>query len=375
MAVAFSSDGKILASASADSMIRLWDVATGNEVRQLQGHAQGGIACVTFTPDGNTLALGSKSDQMIRRWDVKTGKELACFRCQANSVAFSPDGKTLAAGTQEQGVVLWDIITAREITTLGNTKAGVSCVVFSPGGRTILAGGKDGTIRMWDLLTEKECGTFVGHQGEVRSVCYSPDGKQFASGSADTTALVWDVSDLLKERQITLSPQELQAVWSDLASPDASKGYKAFWTLANAPQQAVPFVKERLQAIHPPDPKRVSRFIDNLDDGQFALREEATAELEKLGGFAESALRKVLEENPSLEVRRRVEKLLNKLEQGISHPDLLQALRAIAALEQIGTAEAQEVMRMLVKDAVMPRVRQDATSSLDRLAKRNGGMP
>jgi hypothetical protein len=100
------------------------------------------------------------------------------------------------------------------------------------------------------------------------------------------------------------------------------------------------------------------------------VREEATAELEKLGEFAESALRKVLQENPCLEVRRRVEKLLNKIEQGISHPDLM---RAIAALEQIGTAEAQEVIRMLVKDAVMPRVRQEATSSLDRLAKRNAG--
>jgi len=319
--------------------------------------------------------LSNSSDQTIRRWDVKTGKELACFPCQARSVAFSTDGKTLAAVTRDQGVVLWDMITARQITTLGDPKANVSCVAFSPGGRTILAGSKDGTIRMWDLLTEKERGTFVGHQGEVRSVCYSPDGKQFASGSADTTALVWNVSRLVKERQVTLSPQELQAVWSDLASPDASKGYKAFLTLANAPQQSVPFVKERFQAIRSPDPKRVSRLIEDLDDGQFTVREEATAELEKLGGFAESALRKVLQENPSLEVRRRVEKLLYKMEQGISHPDLLQALRAIAALEQIGTAEAQEVMRLLVKDSVMPRVRQEATSSLDRLAKRNGGKP
>ena len=139
--VAFSRDGKMLASGSKDATIKLWDVTTGKEQATLKGHMDW-VTSVAFSPNSKTLASGSR-DRTIKLWNVATGKEQASLKGHTNvvfSVAFSPDGKTLASASWDKTVKLWDVATAKERATLkGHTRL-VYSVAFSPDGKTLASG-------------------------------------------------------------------------------------------------------------------------------------------------------------------------------------------------------------------------------------------
>jgi RNA polymerase sigma factor (sigma-70 family) len=379
--LAFSPDGKTLATASysnEDRAIRLWEVATGKEVRRFEGHRQR-LECVAFSPDGRFLASGSyHNDCAIRLWEAATGRAVRWFQGHQHGVrcvAFSPDGRTLASGSYDNTVRLWEVATGQERRRF---QAGVSSVAFSPGGRVLVAGGWDRTVHLWDLATAKESEPLKGHQGSVTSVTFSADGKTLVSGSHDTTALVWDGTGLLKGGQAQGSaprPEMLKTLWADLAGSDAPRAYQAIWALVAAPKQAVPFVQGRLQERLPPtsaaDPKRIARLIGDLDDGRFRVREKATRDLEKLGELAEPALRRALKGEPSLEIRRRVEQLLEKLAEASPSPERLQALRALEVLEHAGTPEARQALAALATGAPGTWLAREAQAALQRLAKRH----
>jgi RNA polymerase sigma factor (sigma-70 family) len=186
LSVAFSPDGKTLASASNDMTVKLWEVATGKEQATLDGHTQG-VRSVAFSPDGKTLASGSL-DRTIKLWEVATGKEQATLQGHIQevlSVAFSPDGKTLASGSGDDTVKLWEVATGKEQATLDGDHVPVwtvFSVVFSPDGKTLASGTAYGGVKLWYVATGQERATLQGHADTVWSVCFSPDGKTLASG-------------------------------------------------------------------------------------------------------------------------------------------------------------------------------------------------
>jgi WD40 repeat protein len=205
--VAFSPDGKILASGSADTTIILWDVATRQRVGQpLKAHPSefAWVMSVDFSPDGKTLAAGGIGDNIIL-WDVSTvrntrvdmgalvGKALSGDIGNIESVAFSPDGKILASGTDDNIIVLWDLETGQAI---GQPLAGhsdeVTSVTFSPDGKVLASSGRDG-IFLWDVQTGEPIGQRLGRPAEVDSVAFSPDGGLLVSGGWDGVFL-WDLN-------------------------------------------------------------------------------------------------------------------------------------------------------------------------------------
>jgi WD40 repeat protein/serine/threonine protein kinase len=192
--VAYSPDGKHLASASGDKTVKVWDAQTGQKFLSLEGHTDA-VWSVAYSPDGKRLASASGGGG-VKVWDAQTGQKLLTLKGPGGSVAFSPDGKRLAAGglSQTKGgeVKVWDAQTGQELLSPEGHSQQVYSVAYSPDGQRLASAAADKTVKVWDAQTGRQLLTFKGHTDEVWSVAYSPDGKHLASGSEDETVKVWD---------------------------------------------------------------------------------------------------------------------------------------------------------------------------------------
>lgn len=219
-ALAFSPDGALLASGSADTSIRIWDVASGRELRAVTS-TFGAVRAVTFSADGKTIASGG-NDRSFRLWDAATGKELKSVRGQFGVVftlQFSPDGKTLATGSSDMQVHLWDLATGRQRQALAGHSGAVHSLAFHPNSQWLASASADGSIRLWDLDSGQEHLTFTGHKGEVYAIVFSSDGRALVSAGHDGTVRVWDVASG-NERHVLGGHKG--PVWSLALSPDGS---------------------------------------------------------------------------------------------------------------------------------------------------------
>jgi WD40 repeat protein len=191
--LAFSPDGTRLASSVNGEAVQVWDATTGALLFWIRPPAE--PKGLVFTPDGEFL-FGACSDG-IRLWDAATGEELRCWRGhtnRVNCVALSPDGRRLASGANDDTVRLWDAVSGDELRCFGDGPGfGVRCVAFSPDGRLLAADGRRGTVRIWDLEGGMAEWRLAGHESWVHCVAFSPDGRCIASGADDRTVRIFDV--------------------------------------------------------------------------------------------------------------------------------------------------------------------------------------
>ncbi|MEW6215184.1 MAG: caspase family protein, partial [Nitrospirota bacterium] len=247
-AVAFSSDGKYALSGSYEGIgydgsgvMKLWDIATGREIRTFKGHPSAPVYSVAFSPDGRYAISGSDyfylygheaRDGNIKLWEVATGKEIRTFvghgLSKVNTLMFSPDGRYVISGGGGT-IKFWDITTGKEIRTL---KIGYP-VNFSPDGKYVISIGNEKIIRLSDTATGAVISTFQGHTDYVRSVSFSPDNRYIVSGSSDKTLKLWDVNTGKEIRTFKGYAQGIRSAAFSSDSRYAVSDALRLWNLSN----------------------------------------------------------------------------------------------------------------------------------------------
>jgi WD40 repeat protein len=276
--VAFSPDGKILASAGDDHAIRLWDPVTGRELAVLCGH-QSLVSCLAFSPDGKLLASGSFDEQAtVKLWNAATRVEVATLRGHTKpvytlaftpdgkhlatagrdrvlrlwdvathagqpilsdnyieSLAFSPDGRTLALWDKPQGVLLWDMVEQKVRRTLPRHPPGRVALAFSPDGKTLATGDYEGTVHFYDSATGDLRLSVQNHTAALNCLAFTPDGKTLASAGFDKKVKLWQTTT---GRELLTLPEQKDRVRWLAFSPDgtmlATAGHDGILTIHRA---------------------------------------------------------------------------------------------------------------------------------------------
>lgn len=410
-AVAFSPDGKLLASGAADATVRHWDVAKGKLIRTLAGHS-GEVLTVFYSPDGSKLASGSVSTEKsgqpraeTRLWDVSDGKlrhVLGDPHPEVYPMRFERRGRTLV--TTGDRCRVWDTNTGKLMsdqvgmtslsspdgrlqvrsndfhTTIGvvdtltgkwlwlENLRGVRMARFSPDGQLLATATEDSRVRLWDAIEGKEVHrTNEGHAGAVTALAFAPDGRSLAAGDESTAVLIWDL------RSVRLvapkGPVDLDAAFEDLGAAYPKKAYRAIHLLAADPRRSIAYLGGCLKPVLGTAWPSTAQLIEDLDDDEFEVRQRASSFLAQIGAGVAPRLRAVLaEKGASPEVRLRAHKLLLQMEKTGLTEGQRRSLRAVAALERIGTEDAQRLLRRISAGHPEAELTREAEESLRRLA-------
>jgi WD40 repeat protein len=375
-AILFSPDGKTLASGSHDGTIAFWEAATGSELGSFQTTA--GLLTFEFSPDGKIL-LAACSDEMYRAWDVATGEELGAEPTNLGplkALAFSPDGQTVGTGSWESIVRLCERDNGKELRQYQGHRSWVQCTAFSQDGRTLASGSPDETIRLWEVRTGKVRLQIVGNKEGLQSMAFSPDGRVLASAGNDTTVLLWDLtgkpppSKSQTKTPAQMMPSQMENLWRDLSSPDVPTAYAALWGVATNAKQLVPFLKQKMNKLVPVDRQRITMLLAELTHDQVTRRDKAQQDLETVGALCEPMVKAAQAKATTMDLRRRLEKLLAKAQGADPSPETLLALRLLEALELANTTEARQVMESLTREVPPTRITEEAKGSLMRMKRR-----
>ncbi len=375
-----SPDGRRVLVADVDYRACLWDRTSGE---QLWSKRFGPCA---FSQDGKSVVIAD--GPYLHFLDSANGKNLTKVRLNTdtpdglgviNTIACSPDGQRLAVGMCFGTVYLCEALTGAEIAHFqaadapkgptfdpGRERFGLNVrgLSFSLDSRWLSTSGSDGSVRLWEVATGREVLRRNGHLEKAIEVAFGADSRTVLSCGEDAQCYLWTLRPSEKRE----ANRSLDALWSALVGEPA-KAYRAIWTMTET-KDALDFLRGMLSPVKPLSHEHLRRLLTDLDSELFAVRQKAQEELEKLGDLAEPALRKALEDKPTLEVRKRVQALLERLRGPVTKPELLRSLRSVAVLEDIGTPEARRILEEVGKGAPEARLTREAKAALQRLNAR-----
>ncbi len=364
--LAWSPDGRLLASWGRDLHVDIWDGASGAQEQRI---GLAGVHALAFSADGRTLAMGGRGAVGLR--DSATGRWVlpGLDRSSALMLAlgFVPRRWTLVGCAEDGTITTWETATGQARRQM-RTQPDATAAALSADARLAALGGRDGIIRICRLRDGRTVRELMGHRGAVRGLAFARGHSVLFSAGSDSTVLLWNLSDLPDETRVETPPHDSERLWQRLASGSAATAGEAVEELIQAPQKTVTTLRQRLRPVRD---DKLARLVEQLDADEFAVREQASAELARMGREAESALRRGLDRSNSAELRRRARELLARLPpNGDLVPAPVQVLRALEVLEAIGSAESKEVLEGVAQGPADSEVAQRAREALQRLEGR-----
>lgn len=366
---AVSADGKRVALGGGNHL-HLFDSA-GKLIERVD--LGGAIERLSLSPDlgaafSTTLNLTANGPAVVMNtWDIRHGRPFPAslpsptFEEAFHTPTFSPDGRWLAAVNANRAIVLTEVATNATGQQFANERE-IYATAFSSDGRFLAAGGVGGRVAIWDLASGKVCRTFAGHRGGVTSLAFSPDGTRLVSGAEDETALVWDTAGLRAPiRDVRPTAELVEA----LIGSDAAAAHRAELALAERPTDAIPRLAAQLKPTAPEVAVAVQKWIADLDDASYATRTNARNSLLGAGSKARPAIAEAMANASSPEARARLDALIKRLDT----ETVAGAVRGVAALERIGTAESRRVLEDLAKWKEGGAIAREAGVALARMPK------
>jgi WD40 repeat protein len=382
--VRFTPDGKNLVAICDDNCLRIWDAASGDEKMTLRlckhGRELNGTA---LSWDCSRVAFQIEENTLV--FDVNSGKEVFRFEWSeddnytpARQFVFSPDGKFLAVPARAASAIrVWDLTNstlARDFTwdhdPADRTHAAARNLTFSPDSKSLFAACGDGKLRVWEIATgglryqtaEKAALCLgVPHTNQMVTANYI-EGPNYAKG----TFQVWDRGNPTCKQAATIHDEHGDELWADLGSPDSSRSFDAISSLVVARDDAVKLIGRRLKVIEPAGDVKIDRLIAELDSNEFATREAASRQLEKLGPRAKAKLEAEQTKGTSKEAAQRVEALLDLIKNP-GGTEWRRMLRAVEVLEAIRTPAAQRLLQDLSRGAPGAVLTEEARGAYSRM--------
>jgi len=359
--VTFAPDGRSMAIQD-EHTLTISAVPSGMRICEIPRRNDG--YAPALSPDGRWAVFTENNDtSTIHIYDLVqkrlripiTGRDR--FRSFVNPKLFSPDARLLVSLAKDQDVHVWEVITGLPRATIPRPKhdgltrfpTGAAAFAFSPDSR-FLAFEANGALLLHDFSSGQTAGPFSGHRGRILGIAFSADGSRLATSGQDSTTLVWDVTKLCTKLPNSsgsaASAAQIESWWNDLASPEPGTVVRAIWSLAYRPDQALAIIREKSRPVLRPKPEDIERWIKDLGDARFAVREKATQQLAALGDAVRPALTDALKTASSIEARARISRLIETTS-GRYSPAQLQLLRTVEVLEKIGGTRAREQLESL----------------------------